>query len=170
MLDIKGGESKKPKFVFRNLRMTPKDLTIISWSFTMKKGAYHLIPQSFKFTSSFLLFGNNLCILERLWNNIQKIIIFNIAENFGTINSDWLVPAGPDRAKIETWADCNICSKLHSPPLHSTLCFRVQITLFYYNISLIIYRQSPIFSSVTKTPFLANFMQILIFSILLRQK
>ena len=30
-------------------------------------------------------------------------------------------------------------------------------------------RQSPIFSSVTKNPILVNFMQILIFSILLRQ-
>ena len=33
----------------------------------------------------------------------------------------------------------------------------------------IIYRQSPIFSSVTKNDILANFMEILIFSILLRQ-
>ena len=32
-----------------------------------------------------------------------------------------------------------------------------------------IYRQSPIFSSVTKNPISVNFMQILIFSILLRQ-
>ena len=34
---------------------------------------------------------------------------------------------------------------------------------------LIIHKQSPIFSSVTKNTILANFMQILIFSIFLRQ-